>query len=381
MKMTIAKTDLEKAIGITAYSLGSDGTADWTKNYFLRQTENGMDVHTTNHRYCSSTSINTCTVNGDIVNSFNLPASRFKDMFNYMENNVVTLTVKDSIVAVHNSRGNVRFPCNKQDFPYWDKSVSSAKSMLTIKAEALYELINHHKKFVAKPDAKSVVYRYISFQNGGVLSGDGLNMCLTVSDDLNDADFYLTKLDVNPLLGFLKSCDGDIAITHCDKMVYFKSNSDAVFGMVKPPKRVCAGLTGIDVGMMKNSLTDVLAEWSTSKANLINSFGMLGFTMSEDDKVVKFEFKDGSLFFNGRSMAGGVDTLEVGLTTFKDDTKVLENASYFNREVFTKVLKLIDGDDITIKTLKSLNNSPVVDHTVSGYSTYSLVVPMQSANF
>jgi hypothetical protein len=379
MKMTIAKTDLEAALGITAYSLGTDSASDWTKNYFLRHTDNGMDIHTTNHRYCSSTALNTCTV--DDGGSFNLPANRIKELFSHMENTVVTLTVKDDIVILPTSRGDLRFPCSKQDFPYWDKSLAEAKTMMTIKAESLMSVINHHKKFVSDPDDKTSMYRYISFQNGGILSGDGLNMCLTVDDMFDDADFYLTKLDVNPLLGFLKSCAGDVVIEHCPKMVYFKSSSDAVFGMVKPPKRVTAGLSGINVKQMSTSITNVLAEWSTSKANIVNTLGMINFTMDDADKIVKFQFENGSLFCIGRSLAGGVDTLEIGLDSFKDDTKVLENASYFDRTVFTKVLKLMDDGAITVKILKSLNNSPVIEHDVGGFTTYSLVVPVQTANF
>ena len=76
-----------------------------------------------------------------------------------------------------------------------------------------------------------------------------------------------------------------------------------------------------------------------------------------------------------------IDKVEVGLKTFDDDKTILDTPMYFNREVFTKVLSLLEEDEVSVKILRALNNSPVVNHKVSGYITYSLIVPLQTANF
>ena len=164
-------------------------------------------------------------------------------------------------------------------------------------------------------------------------------------------------------------------------MVFFKADNEAVFGLVMPSKRAVAGLGSLDVTQMSTSLTDTLANWSTPTENLTNSLGLLGSTMDDTDMTVKFAFQDGSLFLSGQSLAGDIDTVEVGLDTLDDDKDKLSTPMYFNRTVFTKVLGLLDEDTLSVNILKTLGNSPVVNHTVAGYTTYSLVVPLQTANF
>lgn len=381
MKMTIAKDDLMSALTTTGHALGKE--AQWTKHYFFRNTENGVDVHTTNHRHCSSVPITTCKIDdGTDGDTFTIESSRIKKLLQFVNtNNALTFDINDTIVSAKTGRGSIRFACSGENFPYWDKALEDAEEMMTIKVDALSAVINHHKNFVAKPDAKSLLYRYITFQDGGVLSGNGFSMSLTLSDELKGGTFYLTSLDINPLLGFLKGCEGDITISKTEKMIFFKATNEALFGLVMPSKRAVAGLGSLDVTQMSSSLTETLANWSTPTENLKNSLGLLGSTMDDTDLCVKFAFQDGSLFLSGQSLAGDIDTVEVGLDNLDDDNDKLSKPMYFNRTVFTKVLGLLDEDTLSVDILKTLGNSPVVNHKVSGYTTYSLVVPLQTANF
>lgn len=380
-KLTIAKSDLESALNQTGFSLGKD--AQWTSHYFFRSNSKGVDVHTTNHRHCSSIPITTCSVHTDEdAGAFTLDSTRVKKMLQHIDtSNALVFEGDSNKVVAKTARGDIHFAITKNEFPYWDDTLGEAEEMLTIDTQKLIEVITHHKNFVSKPDAKSLLYRYIAFKDGGVLSGNGFSMSLTLTDDLKGANFYLTQLDINPLLGFLKGCEGKISIRNTEKMVFFVADNEALFGLVNPSKRAQAGMGSLDVTQMSSSLTDSLASWSTAKDNLTSCLGLLGCVMDDNDKAVKFSFEEGSLFVLGKSLAGDTDKVEVGLKTFDDDKKTLDKPMYFNREVFAKVLSLLEEDELTIEILKSLNNSPVVNHTVSGYTTYSLIVPLQTANF
>lgn len=382
MKLTIAKSDLDSALTLTGYALGKE--AEWTKHFHIRTNDNGgVEFHTTNHRHGASTAINSVTIGDDDANkTFTLESSRIKQVLQYDDgNSVMVFDTDENVVKLKTARGVLSMVINKNTFPYWDDALSEAKDMLTIESKNLAQVITHHKYFIDKPDAKSMMYRYIAFKNGGVLSGNGFSMSLTISDDLENADFYLNQLDINPLLGFLKQSDGKITIKKTDKMVFFCAEDDSVFGLVLPSKRAIAGMGTLDPKQMLGSLTDVQASWSTAKDNLTNSLGLLGCVMDETDNRVKFHFEEGSLYLSAMSLTGSVDTIEVGLKDFEDDRDVLSKPMYFNRGVFSKVLSLMDEGDISVSVLNQLNGSPVVNHTVSGYTTYSLIVPLQTANF
>lgn len=379
--LTIAKADLETALNQTGYSLGKE--AEWTSHYFFRSNSKGVDIHTTNHRHCSSIPITTCSVHTDEnAGAFTLSSASVRKLLRHIDTaNALVFKNKTNKVTAKTARGDIHFAISKNEFPYWDDALDEADHMLTIDAAKLIDIIAHHKNFVHKPDAKNLLYRYIAFQDGGVLSGNGFSMCLTLSDDLKGANFYLTQVDINPLVGFLKNCEGDVTIKKTNKMVFFVASNEALFGLVYPSKRAIAGMGGLNITQMATSLTDSLADWSTPKDNVLECLGLLGCVMSDDDSIVKFSFEDGSLFISGKSQSGDVDKLEVGLKTFNDDKKTLDTPMYFNRNVYTKVLSLLEEDDISVEVLRSLNNSPVVNHKVSGYTTYSLIVPLQTATF
>ena len=287
----------------TGYSLGKD--AQWTSHYFFRSNAKGVDVHTTNHRHCSSIPITTCSVHtDDNAGAFTLDSSRIKKLLQHIDtSNALVFKGDSNKVVAHTAQGDLHFAITKNEFPYWDDALDDAELMLTIDSQKLIEVITHHKNFVDKPDSKNLLYRYISFQDGGVLSGNGFSMSLTLSDDLKGANFYLTQVDINPLLGFLKGCEGDITIRKTDKMVFFVASNEALFGLVFPSKRAIAGMGSLDITQMSTSLSDNLASWSTPKENLSSCLGLLGCVMDDTDKTVKFSFEDASLFILGKSLS------------------------------------------------------------------------------
>lgn len=382
MKFTIAKDDLESALNTTAFAQGKDG---WTKHYFFRTTETGVEVLTTNHRYCSSIPITTGKVadkEEDNEETFTVEGNRIRTWLKHINTtNALVLDTDGKVVKAKSVRGNVRWSCSDADFPYWDAQLAKAETQTTIKVDNLYNILNHHKHFVGKPDTKTLLYRYITVQDGGVLSGNGFSMSLTLSDDLSGTKFYLTQLDLSPLLGFLKTLDGDVEILATERMVFFKGSNESVFGYTVPSKRAVSGLGNLDVKNMSGSLTATVANFTATTEDISSSIGLLSSAMDETDEVIKFSFEEGSLAICGQSLAGDVDKIDVALSEFEDEDEVLEKPLYFNRQVFNKVLSLLDLNDLEMQILKNLNHSPVVKHKVSGYDTFSLIVPLQTANF
>ena len=125
-KLTIAKSDLETALNQTGFSLGKD--AQWTSHYFFRSNAKGVDVHTTNHRHCSSIPITTCSVHTDEnAGAFTLDSSRIKKLLQHIDtSNALVFKGDSNKVVAHTAQGDLHFPITKNEFPYWDDALGDA---------------------------------------------------------------------------------------------------------------------------------------------------------------------------------------------------------------------------------------------------------------
>ena len=112
MKVTITKTDLETALNSTGHSIGKEA-GSWTKHYFFRSTKSGVEVHTTNHRHCSSVSISSVTVadteDGD---TFTLESSRVRKWLQFINtSNALVFDIDSSVESEYGSRGSSLVLC------------------------------------------------------------------------------------------------------------------------------------------------------------------------------------------------------------------------------------------------------------------------------
>jgi len=108
---------------------------------------------------------------------------------------------------------------------------------------------------------------------------------------------------------------------------------------------------------------------------------LLESSMASDDQTIKLSFEGDDLIVSALSIAGGVDQLGVGLDAYDDSKDIMANGQYLNKEIFTKVLGILDTPKVKISILESLNNSPCVEHEVAGNPSYSVVVPLPNKTF
>jgi len=379
MKLTIAKSDLESALNLTSHALGRE---NWTTHYFIRKhTDDKVEILSTDHRYCSS-AIATCHME-DETNTFSMEASRVKSWLKNVSDGVALVLNSDGkVVNAKSARGNVRWACVETDnFPYWDETLEEATSQCIISSEELHAILSHVRLFVGKPDAKSLSFRYVTFSQGAVLASNGLAMSLVLCDKLDKAKFYLTANDISPLLGFLSKLDGDIEILATDRIVFFKGSNESVFGLTLPSKRSTAGLGNLSPEQYKKTLSSTVGYWESTIRDLQQTIGLLESSMASDDQTIKLSFDGDDLIVSALSIAGGVDQLAVSLDAYDDSKDIMANGQYLNKEIFTKVMGILDTPKVKISILESLNNSPCVEHEVAGNPSYSVVVPLPNKTF
>jgi hypothetical protein len=215
MKIEIPKQELEAALSVVNFGVGSSGAlSGLTTHYVFRYLpeQSLVEILANNGRVAAAMPIRANVSSVGDATSFTVEAWRLNKWVAAVEPSVLSLEFKDNIVVATSPKGSVKFQSlDPSGFPYWDEMYKSSEPTMTISAKQLQGALSHSKQFLSDRDTTRPNFTVTEIRNGSMLATDIGALSMISCPEFKGSSLRINRKDVPKVISFLSSC-GDLGI-------------------------------------------------------------------------------------------------------------------------------------------------------------------------
>lgn len=308
MKIEVAKPDLEAALQIASIGTQSTGS-DLTTHYVFRRRQGVVEVYSHNNRLGISMPLmgakllTSASQEGD---AFTVEAKRLNKWLAPQADVVLTLeSEKKGIVKATTPQGSVTFSSlDPAQFPHWDEMLEHAGKGAVVSAKRLHGAFSHVKLFVSDKDTVTPKLAVTEFRKESLQATDGTALAFVTIPDLKESSLRLHGRDLGSVLSFLGAAgDGNITLREHDRCLFLEREDGGV----------------LSVGRPHHAFPEVFLDkkphdphwWVVKTEDLLRAIKTLEAVISEEDKRMSFNLKDGMFCVTMTSATSMRDTLRM----------------------------------------------------------------------
>lgn len=341
MKITVAKSDLEKGLKAAQISIGSGG--DLQSHYVVRIHDGRAEILTQNGFSCIKAPLTGCTVEGAEGSILTIEASRLDRWLGGIDNDAIDImTLDDGDVRLKSQSSTIEFPTlDASKFVAWDATLAAATKTAELPATRLSTALAYVRQFIAdNTDTTRPEIGLTEVRNGVMWATDRKSMTLVTLDVLENAKFRIVGKEIAAVTKFLEQDPtGIVEILEHDRQMFLRRVDGVVFGVRRP----LAEFPGLNVD--RNTPDPI--RWEVRIQDLLR--GIQCISAAAEDPAhprIRFGYDNGQVILSvtsakGKRIIAPIEAMDVaGVDQLPDDGFVIDN-TYID-----KVVKMFGGDTI-----------------------------------
>lgn len=227
MKIEVAKSDLEAALGVSSITVGS-GT-DLSSHYLFRVRNGGVEILSYEMRAFSRAPLK-ATFEGESGDAFTVEAWRLDKWVSGVGDGILNLTFSEGDVHASGPRSKVRFrSLDPSKFPYWDALLATAEDVGVVSPSSLGRALNLARWFVSADDTSKPELCQVEAMGGVLWATDRRALSSVEIPVLPNLNVRIPGKDVGAVLRFLDGKDTNLTLRAAERAPEDGGGACAVF--------------------------------------------------------------------------------------------------------------------------------------------------------
>jgi len=287
MKIEVAKRDLESALAVVQIGTAGKGN-DIQAHYVFRVSNSKVSIYSYNGRIGTSIPL-VAEVQADEGEAFTVESWRLAQWLRASGDIVVSLESKDATVTATSPKGSVKFrSLDPSSFPFWDKTLESAKETLTVEASRLGAAMAHVRGFISKGETTQPEMAVTEARDGALWATDQGALTVVYLSELGGSHLRVHGKDIPSVRAFLATANDDAVTVFEHKRSTFFQRSDGGLLSVSLPTVPFVELDEIEMNDPDKFW------WSVGVDDLKNAIQQLSAGAAKEDTRLNLNFDAGT---------------------------------------------------------------------------------------